>query len=57
MQRLTISSITAVRTTIGQLIDLPLGMASTMACPCSPARRRAKESLKIASARSLSMAR
>jgi hypothetical protein len=40
-QRSTISSITAVRTTIGQLIDAPRGSALTIASPRSPPRRRA----------------
>src|SRR5579884_801091 len=52
-----ISSKTAVRTIIGQAICRPRGIVSTMPWPFSPASRAANGSRKMASGRSLSMAR
>ena len=51
------SSNTAVRTIIAHAICAPRGMVRTMAAPRSPASRLAYGSRKIASGRSVSMAR
>src|ERR1035437_1237100 len=57
MRSRIISSNTAVRVIIAHAIDRPCLISSTIAWPRSPARRRANGSLKIASGRSVSIAR
>ena len=57
MHRMMISSITAVRTIMAQAICLPRGHSPHDGLARSPASRRANGSRKIASGRSVSMAR